>query len=285
MKEKEEVQFGNEILLSEFTFRQMVQNSCHLGENLAKHKWFEENRFFILGLFRKQTILDLSISVVSTRSAIVLVEKLSFNGLKVLLAAQHPLMRTRLKSECDIFVQHGLYYVHSRWVGGIVSNFKRLSLYVFPYLISRTDVIYASHSRFKKRWQKLYNLFSGLRNSYIPPSFTFGSSIKYNPWLVRESVRLSIPHASLIDSDSVFSGLVTYPIASSDASVSAMLLFSLVFKNSFFLGLLQRRRMFVFLLNNCVSVLRKRNLDTYFITLNTVLRFIERIVFFLHFNE
>jgi len=234
-------------LLSEFSFRHLVANNCHVGETTKNREWFEKNRFFVTGYLKKNYILDLSLSLVSLRTALELVENVSSNRLTIILSGQHPLLSGRVKSECDVFLPYGLYHVHRRWVGGIVSNFKYLALYVLPFLFKRTSMIrFPYHSKYRKRWLKLLNLLSGLRNALISPSFTFGSSMRFNPWIVRESWSTGTAHASLINTGSKSTSLVTYPIAANDSSVESMILFLILFKNSFFLGLLKRRRLFVF---------------------------------------
>lgn len=267
--------------LNEFTYNELLNIGSHIGEGLEHRIWHEENRYFIYGRFRRNIILDVSISIINLRASLILMEEFSLKGLAAIVSSQHPLMSIRLKSEMDEFVEYGLYYVHRRWVGGIISNFKTLARYVFPYLYESFQLGYSLHSRIYKRWRKLIKIFCGLRGAKMLPSFSVGTSLKYNPWIVRESYSINIPHASLVDSDSIFSSLITYAIPCSESSLHSTLFYLVVFKNSYFLGILKKRSVFLNFLNVSLSLMRINKLSFYLSTLTKVIKFVEVLSFFL----
>lgn len=252
----------NDNLLTFFTYDQLIVNNIHLGDSITERAWFEENFNYIDGIYNQHFILSLKLTVNSVRKILFLIERNVSKKLKIILSIQNPLLFSRIRSECYCLVKYGCYYVNSRWVGGILTNFKTLSIKIFPLLAK-----FASSSRVNlrkriyKKWKKLLNLMEGLRGARILPSFAFSSDLKINPWLFRESFLLLIPTAGLVDSDSPQVGFITYAIPSNDDSHKTILFFFLLFRNAFLIGRLRRKVRFVFFLN--IALLYLKTISNY----------------------
>jgi small subunit ribosomal protein S2 len=250
----------NKNCLTFFTYDQLIVNNIHLGDTVTERAWFEENFIYFDGIYNKHFILSLSLTVHSVRKVLFIIERHVSKRLKVILSVQNPLLFTRVRSECYYLVKYGCYYINSRWVGGVLTNFKTLSLKIFPFLAkfaSRPKV--ALRKRVFKKWHKLLNLMEGLRGARVLPSLAFASDLKINPWVFREAFLLLIPTAGLVDSDSPQSGFVTYAIPSNDDSHKSILFFFLIFRNAFLVGRLRRKSRFLFFLNISLIYLQNSN--------------------------
>lgn len=233
-----------------FSYGQLISNNIHLGDSIKNKNWFEENFCFMEGVFNSHFVLSLNITIQSIRKSLFLVERNVSKRLKILLSIQNPLLFSRVHSECSFLVKYGCYYVNTRWVGGILTNFKTLSLTIFSFLV-RLHLLPRRFLRKKVfiKWQKLLHLMNGLRGAKILPSFTFASDLKKNPWLFRESFLLLIPSAGLVDSDTPQTSFITFPLSANDDSFRSILFFFLVFKNSFLVGRLRRKSKFLYFVN------------------------------------
>jgi small subunit ribosomal protein S2 len=253
--------FSTSRLLNYFTYEQLINNNVHLGDSVQGRNWFEENFFFIEGSYNRHFILSLSLTVQTVRKVLFIVERNASKKLKILFSIQNPLLFARVRSECYSLVKYGFYYINSRWVGGILTNFKTLSFNIFPFL-AKLNLNSRNNLRKKvyRKWIKLLKLMEGLRGAKILPSFTFASDLKINPWLFRESFALLIPSAGIIDSDAPQTVYVTYAIPSNDDSYKSILFFFLLFKNAFLIGRLRRKIKFAFYLNLSLLYIRKNNI-------------------------
>lgn len=243
-----------------FSYHQLIQNNIHLGDSVKNRNWFEENFCFMDGVFHNHFVLSLNITIQSIRKSLFLVEKNVSKRLKIILSIQNPLLVSRVQSECYYLVKYGCYFINTRWVGGILTNFKTLSLTIFPFLV-RLNKLPRRFLRKKifLKWQKLLCLMNGMRGARILPSFAFGSDLKRNPWLFREAFLLLIPSSGLVDSDSPQSSFVTYPLSANDDSFRSVLFFFLILKNSFLVGRLRRKSKFLFFVNSSLQFLKKNS--------------------------
>lgn len=267
-------------LLNYFTYEQLIINNVHLGDNIYGRNWFEENFFFIEGSYNNHFILSLNLTVQSIRKALYLIERNVSKRLKVIFSIQNPLLFLRVRLECFSLVKYGFFYVNSRWVGGILTNFKTLSFNIFPFLLKlNKNSKNILRKKVYKKWVKLLKLMGGLRGAKMLPSFTFSSDLKVNPWLFRESFLLLIPSAGLVDSDTPQSNFITYSIPSNDDSYKSVLFFFLIFKNSFLVGRLRRKNKFLFFLNLSLLYIKK-NLIHY-----SLFSFLLLFIFFKKINK
>jgi len=265
-------------VLSYFSYNQLIRNNVHLGDAIKSKSWFDENFFYLSGSFNGHFILALNLTVQATRNSLFLVEKFVSRRLKIILSSHSLLISRRVYLECFFLSKFGCYYTNKKWVGGLLTNFKILSLKIFPFLskIKRINRKYFRKRIFKK-WLRLLNLMGGFINARFLPSFVFGTSLQLNPWIFHEAFNLLIPAAGLVDSDSSHISVVTYPIPANDDSFKTLLFFFLLFKNGFFVGRLVRKKRFLFFLNLALILLRKKQFNNDLFSVLIFIRFMRKI--------
>jgi small subunit ribosomal protein S2 len=250
----------NKEFLNYFTFDQLISNNIHLGDCLKGRAWYEENFMFIEGSFNNHFIMNLNITVQNLRTSLFLIEHNVSRRLRIMLSIQNKLLFSRVRSECFFLVKYGCYYINTRWVGGVLTNFKTLSIKIFPFLLklNLNDKRRIKRKVYKK-WNRLLYLMGGLRGAKILPSLVFSSNLIINPWVFREAFLLLIPSVGLNDSDSPQSGFVTYNLPSNDDSYKSSLFFFLIYRNAFLVGRLKRKKKFLFFLNLSLIFIKNSN--------------------------
>jgi small subunit ribosomal protein S2 len=269
-------------LLVLFSYEQLLVHSVHMGDFIKNKVWYEENFSFLLGYFKRNYILNLDITLINFKNSLIYMEKVASKKLKAALVFSSYILVRRVLAELDLMVKYGLYYTHKRWIGGILTNFKSFRKYIF-FILSK------KYFRFKNtrysikidRWTRLYNLYCGFRGCKIVPSFVFNSNNLLVPWPVHEANSLSIPLSSLIDTTSPLATITTFVIPANDESFKAIIFFLVVYKNSFLVGLLKRKREFLFFINLALNYLRINNIEYYLMTLINLIYILRRIYFYL----
>ena len=188
----------------DFTILQLLQRNIHLGAStefsLLSSQWF------IAGVRQKFTILNLNFTVSYYRRFLILVELIIFTRKHILFVNERKYFD---KAVSDIASSVGEPFVMGRWVGGTLTNFKKVMV---AYNILLKNKSFNSLTRYK--WNLKQSL-DGLSVLNSLPGALFFNSTKNNFWASREAYSLRIPSASITDSDSYPSDIL-YPIPGND---------------------------------------------------------------------
>ncbi|MEK9154772.1 MAG: 30S ribosomal protein S2 [Patescibacteria group bacterium] len=118
-----------------------------------------------------------------------------------------------------------LPYVKNRWIGGLITNFKILSLRVEHFKKIQADMAKGEYEKYTKKERSVINkqiekmriLFGGLENlTRVPEAmFVVDLDIKGHNTAIREARRMKVPVVAIIDSDDN-PDLIDYPIPAND---------------------------------------------------------------------
>jgi small subunit ribosomal protein S2 len=113
----------------------------------------------------------------------------------------------------SIMLNSRIYYYDKKWIGGLLTNFKKV-----------------------RRNSKFIKSKNTLRNLKSLPSMVFFLDINFSYWAVLEAVNLDIPISAIIDTNTNSIDNINYPIASNNKSFEVNLLFLHMIKNALLKG-------------------------------------------------
>ncbi len=106
----------------EFTMRQLLEAGVHFGHQT--HRWNPKMQSYIYGSRNGIHIIDLAQTVPLLHQALLAVTAAVAKGGRVLFVGTK---RTAQEQIADSAKRSAQYYVNSRWLGGMLTNWKTIS--------------------------------------------------------------------------------------------------------------------------------------------------------------
>lgn len=190
--------------LIEFTLVQLLQHNIQLGAHI-KFSLFS-SQWFIFGVRNKFTIVHLSQTVIHYRVFLEIISYTSYARRRILFVNER---RFTSLVVADVALSVGETYVMGRWVGGTLTNFRKI-WFMYHYKLKNLNT--SLMSNFKLTLRNSLVGISGLRSL---PSVIFFNSTKHSKWATWESYALLIPACGITDTDaSPYS--IFFPIPGND---------------------------------------------------------------------
>jgi len=211
-------------VVSEELAQKMLEAGVHWGHK--KSNWNPKMTPYIFGLKNNIYIIDLEKTMEGLGKAIEFMKKIKDNKGKILFVetrAQSQFLVEQIAKNCN------MPYMISRWIGGLLTNFKNIRKRV-EYFIDLEKkraggelkkYTKKEQQEFDKEIEKLKKKFEGIKELEKLPEAVFVLSTKSQMIAVREARKKNIPVIGLVDTDSDPS-LLDYPIPSNDESISAL---------------------------------------------------------------
>ena len=108
--------------LPEFSMRQLLEAGAHFGHQT--HRWNPKMDRYIFGSRSNIHIIDLSQSIPLLHQALVKVREVAASGGRVLFVGTKRQASDAIAASAKRSAQ---YYVNSRWLGGMLTNWKTVS--------------------------------------------------------------------------------------------------------------------------------------------------------------
>lgn len=217
----------NEIL-PHFTLEDLFKVGTHFGHKSSA--WNPEMKHYIFGKRNGIHIID------TRKTHHALVESLSFvyrlvrSGKSVLFVSTKRGINNVVKKHAT---RCGQPYVHYRWLGGMLTNWKTVVMSIrkikqFETIISQVDSK-GSHSTytkkelgvFRKSLEKLKLYFDGIRGINARPDAIIVFDVNKDSCATEEARKLCIPVIGIVDTNSKVSG-IDYPIPCNDDSMNSI---------------------------------------------------------------
>ena len=204
--------------LPEFTLRQLLEAGCHFGHQT--HRWNPKMERYIFGARNNIHIIDLAQTVPLLHQALKTVSDVVANGGRVLFVGTK---RQASDIVADAAKRSAQYYVNSRWLGGMLTNWSTISnsikrLRQVDEMLSSAD---SSHLTKKERLMmtrerdKLERALGGIKDMGGTPDLLFVIDTNKEQIAIKEAKRLGIPVAAILDSNCDPDG-IDYPIPGND---------------------------------------------------------------------
>ncbi|WP_265518439.1 30S ribosomal protein S2 [Nitratireductor luteus] len=212
--------------LPDFSMRQLLEAGVHFGHQT--HRWNPKMAPYIFGARNNIHIIDLSQTVPLLHQALKAVSDTVAKGGRVLFVGTK---RQASDIVADAAKRSAQYYVNSRWLGGMMTNWKTISNSI-QRLRKLDELLQGDASGFTKKERlnlererdKLERALGGIRDMGSTPDMMFVIDTNKEAIAVQEARRLGIPVIAISDSN-CDPEVVDFPIPGNDDASRAISLY------------------------------------------------------------
>jgi small subunit ribosomal protein S2 len=215
--------------MTEISMKQLLEAGVHFGHQTSR--WNPKMKPYIFGARNGIYIIDLQQTVRMFRDAYDFVRDLSAQGGTMLFVGTKKQAQDIVREEAD---RCGMYYVHNRWLGGMLTNFQTIRqsierLKKLEEIMADPEMIQAltkkEMSENAHEHGKLMGTLAGIKNMRKLPDALWVIDTKKEDIAVAEAKRLGIPVVAVVDTN-CDPDLIAYRIPGNDDAIRAIKLFS-----------------------------------------------------------
>jgi len=212
--------------LPEFSMRQLLEAGVHFGHQT--HRWNPKMAPYIYGARNNIHVIDLSQTVPLLHQALKQISDTVAAGGRVLFVGTK---RQASDIIADAAARSAQYYVNSRWLGGMLTNWKTISNSISR--LRKLDEMLAGEAQgFTKKErlnldrerEKLNKALGGIKDMGSVPDLMFVVDTNKEAIAIQEAKRLGIPVVAIIDSN-CDPDLIDFPIPGNDDAQRAIALY------------------------------------------------------------
>ncbi|MGV8840357.1 MAG: 30S ribosomal protein S2 [Bauldia sp.] len=212
--------------LPDFSMRQLLEAGVHFGHQ--KHRWNPKMASYIYGVRNNIHIIDLAQTVPLLARALQAVSDTVANGGRVLYVGTKRQASDAIAQAAQRSAQ---YYVNSRWLGGMLTNWKTISKSI--QRLRELDTLLAGEAlgltkkerlTLTREKDRLESALGGIKDMGGTPDLIFVIDTNKEAIAITEARRLGIPVAAVLDSNSNPDG-ITYAIPGNDDAGRAISLY------------------------------------------------------------
>jgi len=212
--------------LPDFSMRQLLEAGVHFAHQT--HRWNPKMKPYIFGDRNNIHIIDLAQTVPMLSRALQVVSDTVARGGRVLFVGTK---RQASEIIADSAKRSAQYYVNSRWLGGMMTNWKTISnsiqrLRKVDEILNSEGTGYSKKERLtlEREREKLEKALGGIRDMGGVPDLMFIIDTNKEKIAIEEAKRLGIPVVAIIDSN-CDPDHIDYPIPGNDDASRAISLY------------------------------------------------------------
>jgi small subunit ribosomal protein S2 len=221
-----EAQPENAMSLPDFSMRQLLEAGAHFGHQ--SHRWNPKMGTYIFGTRNNIHIIDLAQTVPMLHRALQAVSDTVARGGRVLLVGTK---RQASDSIAEAAKRSAQYYINSRWLGGMLTNWKTISQSI-QRLRKLDETLSMGGSGLTKKERllmarerdKLERALGGIKDMGGTPDLIFVIDTNKEQLAIAEARRLNIPVAAIVDTNCDPDG-ITFPVPANDDAGRAISLY------------------------------------------------------------
>ncbi len=208
-----------------FSMRQLLEAGVHFGHHTRR--WNPQMKPFIFGVRNNIHIIDLEQTVPMLHQAMVAVRDVAANGGRVLFVGTKRQAQDKVAAAAT---RCGQYYVNHRWLGGMLTNWKTMSLSIKRLReldeqlndparqagLTKKELLQLTREK-----EKLDRALGGIREMGGLPDILFIIDVPREEIAIQEATKLKIPVVAICDSNASPIG-VTYPVPGNDDALRAI---------------------------------------------------------------
>ncbi|MEE4359859.1 MAG: 30S ribosomal protein S2 [Desulfococcaceae bacterium] len=210
--------------MAHVTMKELLEAGVHFGHQTRR--WNPKMKPYIFGARNGIYIVDLQKTVRMFKTAYNFVVDTVAAGRSVLFVGTKKQARDSIYEEAN---RCGMFYVHNRWLGGMLTNFQTIKKsidrlnYLNELREDETINLYTKKERLKleKERVKLDSNLGGIRLMTRLPGAMFVIDPKNEVIAVREARRLKIPVIAVVDTNCDPDD-IDYPIPGNDDAIRAI---------------------------------------------------------------
>ena len=212
--------------LPDVSIRQLLEAGAHFGHQ--SHRWNPKMAQYIYGVRNKIHIIDLSQSAPMLQRALQQISDTVARGGRILFVGTKRQAQDAIAESAKRCAQ---YYVNSRWLGGMLTNWKTISASI--QRLRKVDEILAggAHGLTKKErlmlsreQEKLEKALGGIKDMGGTPDLIFVIDTNKEQLALQEAKRLNIPVVAIVDTNCDPDG-VSFPVPGNDDAGRAIALY------------------------------------------------------------
>ncbi|MEP9366934.1 30S ribosomal protein S2 [Xanthobacter sp. VNH20] len=214
--------------IPDYSMRQLLEAGVHFGHQ--SHRWNPKMAPYIFGVRNNIHIIDLSQTVPALHRALQAVSDTVANGGRVLFVGTK---RQAADQVADAARRSAQYFVNSRWLGGMLTNWKTISnsiarLKKLEEMLAGPEAGsgYTKKERLtlSREKEKLERALGGIRDMGGLPDLLFVIDTNKEDIAVKEAQRLGIPVAAILDTNCDPDG-IAFPVPGNDDAGRAIQLY------------------------------------------------------------
>ncbi len=208
--------------------REMLEAGVHFGHQTRY--WNPKMAQYIFGQRNKIHIINLEQTVAKFQEAAKVARQIAARGGSILFVGTKRAARELVAAEA---MRAGMPYVDSRWLGGMMTNFKTVKTSVKRLKEMEAQQAEGATERmskkealmFERELEKLNKAIGGIKNMNTLPEALFVIDVGYHKIAVAEARTLGIPVIAVVDTNHSPDG-VDYVIPGNDDSAKAIALYA-----------------------------------------------------------
>jgi small subunit ribosomal protein S2 len=212
--------------LPEYSMRSLLEAGAHFGHQ--SHRWNPKMAPFIFGTRNNIHIIDLAQTVPMLHRALQAVSDTVAKGGRVLFVGTK---RQAADQIADAAKRSAQYYINSRWLGGMLTNWKTISasigrlkkleelLNTGAQGLTKKERLMMSRER-----DKLEKALGGIKDMGGVPDLIFVIDTNKEQLAIKEAARLHIPVAAVVDTNCDPDG-ITFPVPANDDAGRAIAMY------------------------------------------------------------
>ncbi|MGZ5837337.1 MAG: 30S ribosomal protein S2, partial [Xanthobacteraceae bacterium] len=214
--------------MPDYSMRQLLEAGVHFGHQA--HRWNPRMGEYIFGTRNNIHIIDLAQTVPMLHRALTAVSDTVAKGGRILFVGTK---RQAQDAIADAAKRCAQYYVNSRWLGGMLTNWKTISesikrLRKLEEMLSTGEggQGYTKKERLtlQRERDKLDRALGGIKDMGGLPDLIFVIDTNKEDIAIKEAQRLSIPVAAVVDTNCNPAG-ITYLVPGNDDAGRAIQLY------------------------------------------------------------
>ena len=209
--------------LPDFSMRQLLEAGSHFGHQT--HRWNPKMAPYIYGARNNIHIIDLSQTVPLLHQALKQISDTVSRGGRVLFVGTKRQASDIVAATAQRSAQ---YYVNSRWLGGMLTNWKTISNSI--QRLCKLDELLAGEAHgftkkerlnLEREREKLDKALGGIKDMGSTPDLMFVIDTNKEAIAIQEAKRLGIPIVAIIDSN-CDPDKIDFPIPGNDDAARAI---------------------------------------------------------------
>jgi small subunit ribosomal protein S2 len=225
--------------LSKELIQGLLEAGVHFGHQARK--WNPKMKPYIFGEKNGIYIIDLEKTASCLTRACNFAREVAAQGAPILFVGTKPQAREIIQGEAK---RCGMFYVNSRWLGGMLTNYQTIRNSVRRYrsiIQMREDGTFEALTKkevaeLEKEISRLEKNLAGVVEMTKLPAAVFLVDAKREEIAVQEARRLGIPVIAIVDTDSDPES-VQYPIPGNDDAIRSVKLLTSIIVDSVLEGL------------------------------------------------
>lgn len=221
------------MVMPSFTMRQLLEAGVHFGHNTRR--WNPKMGPYIFGVRNGVHIIDLEQSVPMLHRSLEAVRDVVKGGGRVLFVGTKRQAQSKVAEAAK---RCGQYYVNHRWLGGMLTNWKTISVSIKRLRELEEIVAQGAQGRTKKEMlqltrelERLDRALGGIKEMGGQPDLIVIIDTNKEQLAIQEANKLGIPVAAVLDTNSNPDG-ITFPIPGNDDALRAIDLYCDLFANA-----------------------------------------------------